>query len=643
MINSLLSTTLSNAVTALALALAAMVVTRFVRRPAIAQALWILVLVKLISPAVVELPLRLAGRPLFTLPASKENAAATTDFGTSRLQEPQPPGWTGRSETGESKSRRDSSTWPRFSETRTASPHAPAKFSTTQIVAKPPTAFFPKRQSRWQDLLVAIWLGGFAIWFGVVAFRVRQFRKWLRKTQPASVALRAEIDQLVREIGLRRAPELLEVDGICPPLTWAMWGRPVVLLPRSLIGSLTSDERRTLLLHELAHLRRRDHWMRWLELIVTGLQWWQPLAWLARRKLHLASEQCCDAFVVGRFPELARTYAATLLKTVDFLADAHTPLPIGATGFGEARQLKRRLEMILKGCVTDRLSSKLWIGFALVALVVMPLSIRAIWAEPTKQSDFLAQVATPSAGDTDGSKSRDTVAAPPAKLEEHPKAGDSTSNLDERMRRLEATVERLARAIDSQRPAGSEPNKAARSPDIGAKYHWLSDSPQPPDRAESVVEELCKDLEIPEYNKTSLDRLSAEVGKQLTECQTNFNRRIAALRQCEAVKAAYDAGTVTLDLVLESQRTKADAEYAYAESVVNLSQLKPEAKQRRLNLLKYRFNLQGRDEALQTWKEIHAKYMAGAKGGEADREAQSREQYFLFRAAVQSSAEELLK
>ena len=157
------------------------------------------------------------------------------------------------------------------------------------------------------------------------------------------------------------------------------------------------------------------------------------------------------------------------------------------------------------------------------------------------------------------------------------------------------------------------------------------------------MEELCKDLEIPEYNKTSLDRLSAEVGKQLTECQTNFNRRIAALRQCEAVKAAYDAGTVTLDLVLESQRTKADAEYAYAESVVNLSQLKPEAKQRRLNLLKYRFNLQGRDEALQTWKEIHAKYMAGIKGGEADREAQSREQYFLFRAAVQSSAEELLK
>ena len=375
MINSLLSTTLSNAVTALALALAAMVVTRFVRRPAIAQSLWILVLVKLISPAVVELPLRLAGRPFFCAAGVERKRR-----GNHRLRNVASPRaaatWVDRSlrDRRIQVAERLVHVAAFFRNANCFSSRA-AKFSTTQIVAKPPTAFFPKRQSRWQDLLVAIWLGGFAIWFGVVAFRVRQFRKWLRKTQPASGGARAEIDQLVREIGLSR-PELLEVDGICPPLTWAMWGRPVVLLPRSLIGSLTGDERRTLLLHELAHLRRRDHWVRWLELIVTGLQWWQPLAWLARRKLHLASEQCCDAFVVGRFPELARTYAATLLKTVDFLADAHTPLPIGATGFGEARQLKRRLEMILKGCVTDRLSSKLWIGFALVALVVMPLSIR---------------------------------------------------------------------------------------------------------------------------------------------------------------------------------------------------------------------------------------------------------------------------
>ena len=39
----------------------------------------------------------------------------------------------------------------------------------------------------------------------------------------------------------------------------------------------------------------------------------------------------------------------------------------------------------------------------------------------------------------------------------------------------------------------------------------------------------------------------------------------------------------------------------------------------------------GRDSALQTWQKIHALYMVGARGGEAEKEAQSRAQYFLFR------------
>jgi hypothetical protein len=45
----------------------------------------------------------------------------------------------------------------------------------------------------------------------------------------------------------------------------------------------------------------------------------------------------------------------------------------------------------------------------------------------------------------------------------------------------------------------------------------------------------------------------------------------------------------------------------------------------------------GRDSALQTWRKIYALYVAGSKGGEAEKEAQAREQYFLFRAQVENS------
>ena len=45
----------------------------------------------------------------------------------------------------------------------------------------------------------------------------------------------------------------------------------------------------------------------------------------------------------------------------------------------------------------------------------------------------------------------------------------------------------------------------------------------------------------------------------------------------------------------------------------------------------------GRDSALQTWRRVYALFRAGARGGEAEKEAQAREQYFLFRSAVEES------
>src|SRR4029078_5364567 len=51
--------------------------------------------------------------------------------------------------------------------------------------------------------------------------------------------------------------------------------------------------------------------------------------------------------------------------------------------------------------------------------------------------------------------------------------------------------------------------------------------------------------------------------------QTNFNRRVAAEREVEAVNSAYEAGQTTLDLLLDAQRRRADAEVAYYRSLTD--------------------------------------------------------------------------
>ena len=84
------------------------------------------------------------------------------------------------------------------------------------------------------------------------------------------------------------------------------------------------DQQTALLTHELAHLKRKDHWVRWLDLAVAGLYWWNPVVWWARRAMREAEEQCCDAWAVGAMPRGARTYAAALMAALDFISGAPT-------------------------------------------------------------------------------------------------------------------------------------------------------------------------------------------------------------------------------------------------------------------------------------------------------------------------------
>ncbi len=69
--------------------------------------------------------------------------------------------------------------------------------------------------------------------------------------------------------------------------------------------------------------------------------------------------------------------------------------------------------------------------------------------------------------------------------------------------------------------------------------------------------------------------------------QTNFNRRVAAERQVEAVQAAYDAGTVTLDQLLDAQRRRAEAESSYYRAIVDYNRSISQLHFRKGSLLEY--------------------------------------------------------
>jgi hypothetical protein len=149
----------------------------------------------------------------------------------------------------------------------------------------------------------------------------------------------------------------------------------------------------TVLAHELAHFRRRDHWVRWFEALVLGIYWWHPVAWIARRQLQRAEEECCDAWVVWVLPDAATVYARTILETVDFLTTDYRPSPVLASGLGPVHYLERRFEMILHTRPSHRVGLVAKCVLLLLALGVLPLAARGQRAGEVEKPAVAAQTA----------------------------------------------------------------------------------------------------------------------------------------------------------------------------------------------------------------------------------------------------------
>jgi beta-lactamase regulating signal transducer with metallopeptidase domain len=121
-----------------------------------------------------------------------------------------------------------------------------------------------------------------------------------------------------------------------------------MLLPICVVDKLSASKRSALLLHELIHLQRGDHWVRILELTVGVAFWWLPIVRVIGSQLRTCEETSCDAAVVARLPHARRAYAELLLDVVDFTG--HLPPKAVAHATACARRAERATCVTLIRC-----------------------------------------------------------------------------------------------------------------------------------------------------------------------------------------------------------------------------------------------------------------------------------------------------
>jgi len=275
---------------------------------------------------------------------------------------------------------RDEKTWT--VSTSYSSPLTPVRSQSDQVKIWP--------SWDWPTWIFLIWVSGVAM------VSARWLIGWLnvkllsRRSQEILDDEWHELSEKVSmELGLKQPVKLLRAENAAVPMTWGFF-RPVILLPDD-AGTWSPERRRVGLLHELAHVKRGDLPAQYVAQIVCALYWFNPLAWIAARRLRLEREQACDDAVLNAGTR-ASEYANHILEILRSLRMTKCSFS-AAVAMAQGSQIEERLRAILNPDLRRRALSPAgeFLMGAMVACVILPLAAISPWArfekEPARSSD----------------------------------------------------------------------------------------------------------------------------------------------------------------------------------------------------------------------------------------------------------------
>ncbi len=192
---------------------------------------------------------------------------------------------------------------------------------------------------------LTIWLAGVLLSFVPLILDYVAVRRLIRRAIPLlDSGWRDLLGQECAMLHLQTVPELLIYPGPVVPFTFGLW-RPRILLSADCM-EWAPLRKRAVLLHELAHIKRRDLWSQMVAACATALWWFQPLCWLSRWNLRRESERACDALVLS-FGVRPSDYASELLDIARSFTKGQRWSSAAALTMARRSELEGRLYAIL--------------------------------------------------------------------------------------------------------------------------------------------------------------------------------------------------------------------------------------------------------------------------------------------------------
>lgn len=333
----------------------------------------------------------------------------------------------------------------------TTRPHRPTTAGQNPAVAAGRTAFSP-----WLTLLA-----GGALLHSLVL--ITRYIRCLRDIQTHRIhdfdAITLPLlEQLCDKLQIRRVPKIMVSDVHWGPAVMGFFHR-VIVLPRCLLDTTNAPVHRPphwlepIIAHELLHIRRGDLFAGMLQTVARCLWWFHPGVWFASRMLSRETERCCDAEVITELGCRPSTYARCLLAVIE-MKQPLKAVPV-FPGMKPVEITSQRMERIMSQTTETR--RRPWqhgIVLALAAIVLLPGAAasrpstdESSAAEPQTDATAAATSAAPAAPADHGG--RLVVLTSGSSLKEHPEQLAALRQTLSEFRKVRLTMQAVRREMSA--------------------------------------------------------------------------------------------------------------------------------------------------------------------------------------------------
>ncbi|MHC4701943.1 MAG: M56 family metallopeptidase, partial [Planctomycetota bacterium] len=241
------------------------------------------------------------------------------------------------------------------------------------VVATPPA--MPASSVAWQGFVLLLWLAVVITMTLLLVQRAFLVKGLIAQSKDANAEMLDILERGRKQMKVHRSVSLRLSPVAASPSVCGLF-RPTILIPRSLAEKLNSQHLKSIILHELAHVKRGDLWLSLLQTALQIIYFYNPLLWLANAMIRKVREAAVDETVLAAMGEQAEDYARTLLD-VSRLTFSRPALSLRLIGVVESRKaLAGRIRHMASRPFprTARLGIAGLLGVIVMAAVLLPMA-----------------------------------------------------------------------------------------------------------------------------------------------------------------------------------------------------------------------------------------------------------------------------